>query len=82
MAERDRAAVRVHMLRIVGEAQARACTASAWLGERLVELDGVDLGELEAEPLRELMRSRAPGPMPMMRGSTPAAAMPRRAPSG
>ena len=55
MAERDGAAVRVHMRRVVGEAEL-AQHGQRLRGEGLVELDHVEVADLETEPLAELAR--------------------------
>ena len=44
--------------------------------ERFVELDQIEIVEAEADALAQLL-DRRDGPMPMMRGSTPALAQPR-----
>ena len=43
-------------------------------GEGLVQLDHVDVAELEAEALPAAFCVAGAGPMPMMRGATPAVA--------
>ena len=63
MAERDRAAVGVHMGRVVGDAEL-AKHREALGGEGFVEFDDVDVADLEAEPLEQFFASPAPGRCP------------------
>ena len=74
MPERDRAAVRVHVLGVVRQAEL-AQHREALGGERLVQLDHVDVAELQAESLASSFSVAGAGPMPMMRGGTPAVAI-------
>ena len=74
MAERDRAAVRIDVLGVVRHAEL-AQAGEGLRGERLVELDHVEVADLAAERSMSL-RVDGTGPMPMMRGGTPADAMP------
>ena len=55
MAERDRAAVGVHMRRVVGEAEL-AHHGEALGGEGFVQFDHVDVADLEAEPFEQAQR--------------------------
>ena len=54
MAERDRAAVGVHARIVVGEAEL-AEHREALRGEGLVQFDHVEVGDLEAEALQQLL---------------------------
>jgi hypothetical protein len=75
MAERDRAAVDVHLLGV--EPSSRITAGSAT--RSLVQLDEVDLSS--ETPLRSSsLRTAGIGPMPITRGSTPATALPTNAP--
>ena len=56
MAERDRAAVGVHLRRIVGEAEL-AEHGETLRGESLVQLDRVEIADLQSQPLHQLFRS-------------------------
>src|SRR3984885_5804391 len=55
--ERNRPAMRVHVLRIVGEAEL-ARHRQTLSGERLVELDHVDIADLHPQALEQLLRRR------------------------
>ena len=75
VAERDRAAIRVHVIGIVRGRRARRPPRPA--RERLVQLDGVEVADTaRLFHQRAGSRTAGTGPMPMMRGSTPALAMP------
>ena len=63
VAERDRAAVRVDVLRVVREPEA-AQHGEGLRGERLVELDDVEVADLEAESRHQLFAMPARGPCP------------------
>ena len=63
MAERDRAAVGVHLRRVVGKAEL-AQHGEPLRGERLVQFDHVEVGDLEAEALHQLLATPAPGRCP------------------
>ena len=76
MAERDGAAVGVHVRRVVGEAEL-AQHREALRGEGFVQFDHVHVGDRQAEPLAAVSRVAGAGPMPMIRGGTPATAAPR-----
>ena len=52
-------------------------TAMPWLAKASFSSIDVEIRRLEAEPRAELLASPGAGPMPMMRGATPAAAPPR-----
>ena len=75
MAERDGAAVGVHVRGVVGQAEL-AQHRERLRGEGLVELDHVDLRRASGPRAPAALRVAGTGPMPMMRGATPAAAMP------
>ena len=78
MAERDGAAVDVQPLGIDRQlAQAREHLR----GERLVQLDEVDVVERQARRASATLRIAGTGPMPKRSGSTPAVAKPRSAPA-
>ena len=55
--ERDRAAVRVHMLGVIRQPEL-ARHREALRGERLVQFDHVDVADLHAETLEQLLRRR------------------------
>src|SRR5690606_1120130 len=57
MAERDCAAIRVHVLRVLGNAEV-AEHGDALGGKSFIELDDVEVGRLDAEARAELMRRR------------------------
>ena len=61
--------------RVVGEAEL-AEHREPLRGEGLVQFDHVHVADLEAEALEQLL-ARGAGPMPMIRGGTPATAAPR-----
>ena len=63
VAERDRAAVGVHVRRVVGDAEL-AQDGEALRGEGFVQFDHVEVADLEAEALHQLFASRAPGRCP------------------
>ncbi len=63
MAERDGAAVRVHVLGVVRQAQL-AHDGEGLRRKGLVELDHVDLRDLQPEPLPAASASPAPGRSP------------------
>ena len=63
MAERDRAAVGVHVRRVVGEAEL-AHHRQALGGERFVQFDHVDVADLKTKPFEQAEASRAPGRCP------------------
>jgi hypothetical protein len=72
-AQRDRAAVAVDVLSIVGQSEA-ARTGEHLRGERFIYFYAIEL--VEAPPiLANNLWIAGTGPMPMMRGETPAAAM-------
>ena len=73
MAERDRAAVRVHVLGVVRQAEL-AQHRDALGGERLVQFDHVDVASVSPSRASSFCTAGA-GPMPMMRGATPAVAI-------
>ena len=56
MAERDRAAVGVHLRRVVGKAEL-AEHGEALRGEGLVQFDHVEVADLQAEALHQLLAS-------------------------
>ena len=66
----------VHMRCILGDAEL-AQHRDPLRREGLVELDDVEVGGLEVEPRAQSLRVAGAGPMPMMRGATPAVAPPR-----
>jgi len=69
MAERNRAAVRVHMLGIVRQPEL-AHDGEPLRGEGFVQLDHVEIAI--RSPSRSIsLRVEGTGPMPMMRGGTP-----------
>ena len=70
MPERDRPAVRIDVLGIVGNAELTQ-TGQPLRGERLVDLDQIEVADLEAEQSPSACGSRAPG-----RSPSPAAARP------
>ena len=79
MPERDRAAVRVDVRRIVGDTELRS-TASAC--EAKASLSSMTSIRSMPRPKRSSnLRDAGAGPMPMMRGSTPRRRRRRRAPS-
>ena len=63
MAERDRAAIRIDVLGIVGKAEL-AQHGQRLRGEGLVEFDHVEVADLQAEPRHQLAASTAPGRCP------------------
>ena len=75
MAERDRAAIRVHVLRVLGDAEF-AQHRDALGGKGFVEFDDVEIGRRRGRAARASFRVAGTGPMPMMRGATPAVAPP------
>ena len=75
MAERDGAAVRVHMLRILRQAEV-AQDGDALGGESLVEFDEIDLVRYRCPSCASSLRVAGTGPMPITRGATPAEATP------
>ena len=81
VAERDRPSVRVHEVRVVGEAE-RPRAGQHLRGERLVDLDDVVVGESARPAAPGACGSPAPGPRPMVRGGTPALAIPVTRASG
>lgn len=74
MSERDGAAVGIDMRRVVCEPEL-ASDCQRLRCERLVELDDVDLVEGSFSRPSSL-RVAGTGPMPMIRGATPATAAP------
>ena len=79
MAERDRAAVDVEPIRIDRQlAQAREHLR----GERLVQLDEIDLIERQPGRASATLRIAGTGPMPNRSGSTPAVANATKRASG
>jgi hypothetical protein len=74
MAERDRAAVRVHARIVVAQAEL-AQHRQALRGEGFVQFDEVHLVQRHAS-WRSSFCVAGAGPMPITRGATPAVAMP------
>ena len=74
MTERDRAAVRVDARIVVGDAEL-AQARERLRGERLVQLDHVDLRRASRPARASAFASPAPDRSPCMRGSTPATAV-------
>src|SRR5206468_11737617 len=54
----DRAAVWVHVLGVIGKAEL-AEHGQTLCGERLIQLDHIEIGDLVAEPLHQFFRSRS-----------------------
>ena len=71
---RDRAAIRVDVWRVVGDAEI-AEHGEGLRGERFVELDDVHLRQSQTGARQDL-RVAGTGPMPITRGATPATAPP------
>jgi len=74
MADGDRAAVRIHVRRVVRQAEL-ARDRQPLRGEGLVQLDHVDLADRQTVPRQQLVRRRRRADA-MIRGGTPATAMP------
>ena len=72
--EGDRAAVRVDVLGVVRQAQSPQ-HGQGLRGERLVQFEQVDVGDLEAGPASS-RRVAGSGPIPMIRGGTPTSGHP------
>ena len=79
MAERDRAAVDVHALLVEAEL---AHDREALRGERLVQLDQVEVARPSTPVRASSLRTAGIGPMPITRGSTPATALPTKRANG
>ena len=75
MAERDGAAIGIDVGGIVGEAEIGQHRAGLG-GEGLVQLDHIHLRRGRGRGFSSTLRVAGAGPMPMMRGGTPAVAMP------
>jgi hypothetical protein len=74
MAQRDRPAVGVHSRVVVGDPEL-AKDRETLRGERLIQFDHGEVGDLEAEALHQFSRRRRRAD-PMIRGGTPATAPP------
>ena len=74
MPKRDRAAVAVDMLGIVGQSETTR-TREHLSGKGFIDFDAVKLVEAHVRSLASNLWIAGTGPMPMIRGATPAAAM-------